>query len=290
MIRALLALLAAAALLAGCSATGPRPASKATFRPYSIGGKTYHPLYNAQGYREEGYASWYEPGWFSGKTTANGERLDSDALTCAHKILPMNTLVRVRNLDNGREVTLRVNDRGPFVAGRCLDLTEAGAKALGFHGRGTARVALSVDGPAANAPGGAPQASAVPGASTSGTTAPASTAQPQTAAAWSPPVQAQATASTVAASPDRAPAQAQWLLPGPFRIQVGVFAVRENARVLAGNLVRMGYPGSTVQEADQAGVRVWRVQAGDFATLDEALAAQDKLAARFPGAFVVAAP
>jgi len=247
-----LALLAALILLAGCAPTGPRPASKATFRPYSIGGKTYRPLMTAHGYREEGYASWYEPGWFSGKTTANGERLDPDALTCAHKLLPINTMLRVRNLENGREVVVRVNDRGPFVAGRCVDLTEAGARALGFYGRGKARVALAVDGP--------------------------------------PPAQGVAPAPPPAGSPPAQPGQAtvpDWQFFGPFYVQVGVFAVRENAHNLARRLTDMGYAGTTVQEADQSGQRVWRVQAGDFASLGEAMEAQDRLAGRFPDAFVV---
>ena len=136
----LLAALLAVSFLFSCAAHAPRQSGGGTQRAYTIKGKTYSPLSSPDGFQEEGYASWYEPGWFSGKTTANGERLHSGELTCAHKLLPMNTMVHVKNLENGREVSVRVNDRGPFVAGRCIDLTPAGAKALGFYGKGAARV------------------------------------------------------------------------------------------------------------------------------------------------------
>jgi len=141
----ILAILLAALLSASCASQSHKGPG-GTQRPYTIKGKTYHPLPDSSGYREEGLASWYEPGWFSGKTTANGERLHAGELTCAHKVLPMNTMLRVTNLENGREVTVRVNDRGPFVAGRCVDLTPAGAKSLGFYGKGAARVRLATEG------------------------------------------------------------------------------------------------------------------------------------------------
>lgn len=72
--------------------------------------------------------------------TANGEAFDPDGLSAAHKYLPLPTFVRITNLDNGRELVLRVNDRGPFVEGRIIDLSLAAAKKLGFHEKGTARV------------------------------------------------------------------------------------------------------------------------------------------------------
>ncbi len=128
----------------------PGPAPKGTFKPYTIAGRTYYPLSSADGYEEEGVASWYGYG-FHGKKTANGETYDMRAMTAAHKILPMNTYIRVTRLDNGREVTLRVNDRGPFVGNRIVDLSQAGAEQLDMVGPGTARVRLEVVGVAGQA-------------------------------------------------------------------------------------------------------------------------------------------
>lgn len=90
---------------------------------------------------ERGVASWYGPG-FHGRATASGERYDMDALTAAHPSLPFGTLVDVVNLDNGRRVTVRINDRGPFEKGRVIDLSRAAARAIGMLGPGTARVEL----------------------------------------------------------------------------------------------------------------------------------------------------
>lgn len=90
---------------------------------------------------QQGMASWYGPG-FAGRRTANGEIFDPSQLTAAHKELPFNTVVRVHNLDNGRSVVVRINDRGPFVHGRIIDLSRAGAEQIGMIGSGTARVRL----------------------------------------------------------------------------------------------------------------------------------------------------
>lgn len=138
----------AAAILAGCAATTPPPPSTpgkgkvpATQRPYTIKGQTYHPIPSADGYVEEGVASWYGDD-FHGKPTSCGEIYDMHKLTAAHKILPMHTTLKVTNLDNGRSVVVRVNDRGPFVSGRIIDMSYAGAKALDMHVKGTTRVRL----------------------------------------------------------------------------------------------------------------------------------------------------
>jgi rare lipoprotein A len=90
-----------------------------------------------------GTASWYGPG-FHGRRTANGEVYDMHKFTAAHRTLPLGTIAQVRSLTNGREVTVRINDRGPFVRGRILDLSLAGAKALGMTGNGTDEVELRV--------------------------------------------------------------------------------------------------------------------------------------------------
>jgi len=90
---------------------------------------------------EEGEASWYGPGLY-GRKTASGEVLKPGTMTAAHRTLPFGTCLRVTNLDNGRAVEVRVNDRGPYAAGRILDVSETAARALGMHGRGVTRVRL----------------------------------------------------------------------------------------------------------------------------------------------------
>lgn len=110
-----------------------------TQRPYQINGIWYYPMPTAQGYVEEGLASWYGPG-FHGKPTSTGERYDMHAMTAAHKTLPMGTHVKVTNLENGKSAILRVNDRGPFVDGRIIDLSLAASKELDSKQRGLARV------------------------------------------------------------------------------------------------------------------------------------------------------
>ena len=90
-----------------------------------------------------GYASWYGPG-FHGKQTANGEVYDQNNMTAAHKLLPLNTWVRVKNLDNGKSVPLRINDRGPYKKNRIIDLSLKAAKILGYAKEGTARVKIEV--------------------------------------------------------------------------------------------------------------------------------------------------
>ena len=90
-----------------------------------------------------GHASWYA---LDGRTTANGERMSSKVMTAAHKFLPFGTKVRVTNLRNGKSVVVRINDRGPFISGRVIDVTRAAARRLGFRSTGVARVALKVVG------------------------------------------------------------------------------------------------------------------------------------------------
>jgi rare lipoprotein A len=91
-----------------------------------------------------GLASWYGAR-HAGRRTANGERFDPGALTAAHRTLPFGSRVRVTNLENGRSVVVRINDRGPFAEGRVVDLSEAAARALGMTASGVARVLLEVE-------------------------------------------------------------------------------------------------------------------------------------------------
>ncbi len=113
--------------------------------PYVVMGKRYVPmsLAKARKYREKGIASWYGFETYrqkGGRMTANGEAFHPDGLNAAHKYLPLPTYVRVTNLENHSSIILRVNDRGPFIEGRIIDLSAGAAKRLGFYKKGTARV------------------------------------------------------------------------------------------------------------------------------------------------------
>ncbi|MGB5325609.1 MAG: septal ring lytic transglycosylase RlpA family protein, partial [Pseudomonadales bacterium] len=110
---------------------------------YTVFGKSYRVLDDARGYRERGPASWYGKK-FHGRSTANGERYDMYQMTAAHKHLPLPSYVRVRNLENGREIIVRVNDRGPFHGNRIIDLSYAAATKLGMLRNGTAEVEIEV--------------------------------------------------------------------------------------------------------------------------------------------------
>lgn len=144
---------AALGLLAGCATFSgekpePRPGHDTATpgykvgAPYQISGVWYYPNENYS-YDETGIASWYGPG-FHQKKTANGEIFDSEELTAAHPTLPMPSLARVTNLDNGRSVVVRINDRGPFAHSRLIDVSRKAADLLGFLGKGTAKVRVQV--------------------------------------------------------------------------------------------------------------------------------------------------
>lgn len=120
-------------------------------RPYQIAGRTYVPA-RQDDYDRTGVASWYGAK-FHGKRTANGEIFNMNGLSAAHTTLPLPSLVRVTNLDNGRAIIVRVNDRGPFVNNRLIDLSRSAAQELGFVRQGTARVRVQYVGPAVANPG-----------------------------------------------------------------------------------------------------------------------------------------
>ena len=122
----------------GPSCIGTLPACGGAPKP------VYFPGYPV-GFVERGVASWYGPG-FHGNKTANGERYDMHQLTAAHRTLPLGSIAVVRSMSTGRQVTVRINDRGPFARGRVLDLSLAGAHALGMTGPGTDQIELRVVG------------------------------------------------------------------------------------------------------------------------------------------------
>lgn len=164
-------LVLAAAIVSGCGSSGGPPDGKPLYSlephevaqaeprpepiltagntsPYRVNGETYRVMESSEGYRERGIASWYGRK-FHGRLTANGERFNAYAATAAHRSLPIPAYVRVTNLDNGRSMIVRVNDRGPFHPDRIIDLSYAAAVRLGFDETGTAPVeveALQVEG------------------------------------------------------------------------------------------------------------------------------------------------
>ncbi len=160
-----LALLMLLALLSACASkriAEPKPALNArqiealadavprveklhapSLRPYSVNGKPYTPMTSLAPYRERGLASWYgQP--YHGRSTAIGETYDMYGMSAAHTLLPLPSYVRVKNVSNGRQVVVRVNDRGPFVEGRVIDLSYAAASKLGMVGVGLSQVELEL--------------------------------------------------------------------------------------------------------------------------------------------------
>lgn len=164
--RALLRCLVAVLVLSACAetpvqappkqpgptpeATEPRPAGRYKVgTPYQINGLWYYPAVDYT-YEETGIASWYGPD-FHGKPTANGEIYDMNALTAAHRTLPMPSIVEVTNLENGRQLRLTINDRGPFAKGRIIDISRRGAQLLGFQRNGVAKVRVRIEADASRA-------------------------------------------------------------------------------------------------------------------------------------------
>ncbi len=125
----------------------PAPGARVpgTMKPYQVRGVWYTPRFDPD-YDEKGVASWYGE-QFHNRNTANGEVFDMDLVTAAHKTLPLPSIVEVTDLDSGKKIRVRVNDRGPFVDGRIIDLSKGAAKKLGTYQRGVARVRVRYIGP-----------------------------------------------------------------------------------------------------------------------------------------------
>lgn len=141
------AVLLLAGLTLGACASGPsQPYRLSNLRPYDVGGRVYAPRV-VKHYDVKGVASWYSYPSHT-RRTATGEWFDPHRLTAAHKTLPLPCEVEVTNLQNGRRIRVRVNDRGPYADGRIIDLSRAAADRLGFTRQGTARVRVKLLGPA----------------------------------------------------------------------------------------------------------------------------------------------
>jgi peptidoglycan lytic transglycosylase len=222
---------------------------------YDVFGKRYYVLSSSVGYWERGVASWYGPG-FHKVRTSTGESYDMYAMTAAHKTLPLPAYVRVTNLLNGRSVVVRVNDRGPFVGNRIIDLSYTAAAKLDMLRNGTAMVDVRTVDPSAPAPvtsaSMVPPAAAAPNAG-SGAAVPAAAAQPNSAV----PGAAAPTPSGAAA------------VTAALFVQAGAFSDPANAQRLAEKL-RGGTFGKIFVRDDRiAGRRMYRVRIGPVANVAE---------------------
>jgi len=265
--------------------------------PYEIAGVWYYPKEEPD-YDRTGIASWYgQP--FHGRATASGETFDMNRLSAAHKTLPLPTIVTVTNLENGRSLRLRVNDRGPFVHGRIVDVSRRAAQLLGFERRGTARVRVRVAGAS---PGGfilakpeTPEAertavAAVPREPVS------SERLPPPAGAAAPRPEAEEAPLPVATAPPQpaatAPASSEPVLvvvpvrPTQLFVQAGAFSYYDNARRLGGKLSGMG--PTVISTTTVGGTRFYRVRIGPLDTLDVADNTLERvIQSGYPGARIV---
>jgi rare lipoprotein A len=242
------------------------PPSRGGNRDYQVNGKAYRVMAASRGYRERGIASWYGAK-FHGRLTANGEVYDMYGMTAAHRGLPLPTYVEVRELQGGRSVVVRVNDRGPFHGDRIIDLSYAAAHKLGIIGRGTAEVevrAIDPNGPVVAGTDAAGEMAVEVTATGVAIGRASLLAQPDLAAPILLPV-----SSMPAAAPAPRPDEAGLYL------QVGAFASRENAERLRERLIEAVMP-ALVQAGDDPQRPVYRVRVGPLASAEEA----DRLSGR----------
>ncbi len=229
---------------AGTGVPRDEPRAKSGNPPfYEVGGHRYVVLPTAVGYVEQGVASWYGPDFHGGRT-ATGETYDMNAMTGAHPTLPLPAWVRVTNLENGRSVVVRLNDRGPFAKGRIIDLSRAAAEQLDMIRMGTARVEVR----------------SLTGTDALVAAAPAGPSTP-------------APAVLVPVSNEPAPAGVAGAAPvvtGPaYYAQAGAFASRANAELLAERLRGAGIAGVSVIESTVDGRTLFRVRAGPVSGFPE---------------------
>lgn len=282
--------LAGALTLAACASAPPAPSSSGLPRsgvykvgkPYQVNGVWYYPAEDYS-YSETGIASWYGPG-FHQKVTANGEVYDQNELTAAHKTLPMPSLVRVTNLDNGRSLVVRINDRGPYANGRIIDMSRRGAQLLGFEGTGTAKVRVQIL---------AEESRAVAAAARQGTPAPmlAELDGPPPKAAPRGSVEVGGVARPTPAAVTRAPVPPPTTVAGdmvdgrfvpapvvaelpvkPYEqiyVQVGAFGSQDNVTRVRARLASLGQQAQVTQTV--AGrQRLQRVRVGPLASVESA--------------------
>jgi rare lipoprotein A len=239
---------------------------------YTVFGQRYYVLSTNIGYIERGVASWYGPG-FHKIRTSTGETYDMYAMTAAHKTLPLPAYVRVTNLQNGRSIVVRVNDRGPFVGNRIIDLSYSAAVKLDMIHNGTAFVEVrSIDPTAMPAIPPTLTASTTPAAPAIAA-APAASA-PTTAAPNTPTIEVVPVATAPAQSSpppvaSAAPAQAPVKVGAPLFVQAGAFGDPANAQRLAQKLQGGTYGKVFVRDDQIAGRRMYRVRIGPVPSVAE---------------------
>jgi rare lipoprotein A len=282
-----LVIICAGGLLAAACSTGPEfsPTGSGTYKvgkAYEEAGVWYYP-HEQPDYDKTGVASWYGPD-FHGKLTANGEVFDAGGLTAAHPTLPMPVNVRVTNLENGRSLVLRVNDRGPFAKGRIIDVSARAAQLLGFYEKGTARVRVTYLAHADSQIDGGAAATAI--------AAVAAPSKPVQVASLRPvPVEQRSLdrAGDAAGtdSQDPSPAMRPSELPDfpesnetglaatRYYVQAGAFSERENAERLKDQLSDAG--ALSISSIDRNGALLYRVRIGPFDSVDAADAALARL-------------
>ncbi|MFZ4684142.1 MAG: septal ring lytic transglycosylase RlpA family protein [Hyphomonadaceae bacterium] len=224
--------------------------------PYEVAGRWYVPAHEPN-YNEVGTASWYGP-TFHGKASASGERFNENDLTAAHPTLPIPSLVRVTNVENGKAVVVRLNDRGPFVDDRIIDLSKAAGAALDMHAKGTAKVRVEYVGPAPADGGGEPTVATQP-------------QRVDMAMRSLPPI----VVNQVAVKP-----------VSGFYLQAGAFSDLGNARALRGRLAGAG--PLTIETVQVNGAALYRVMLGPWASRDGVEAARRTLDGPAAKAIVVA--
>jgi rare lipoprotein A len=245
--------------------------------PYQIKGAWYYPAEDYE-YSETGIASWYGPN-FHGKKTANGEIYNQNDLTAAHRTLPMPSAVRVTNLENGRSIVLRINDRGPFARGRIIDVSRRGAQLLGFERNGTAKVqvdiledesrqlkvaALNEDSQQIQVVASPREAVVSQPLPSNGTPAPAPTARQE-------PVSSQPLEPTPLSSSSRVPELSDEVeilpvSPTGIYVQAGAFSRLENALRMRDKIFGMG--PTQISRFAVSGSEIYRVRIGPLKTVD----------------------
>jgi rare lipoprotein A len=264
--------------------------------PYQIDGVWYYPAVDYN-YAETGIASWYGPN-FHGKYTANGEIYDQNALTAAHRTLPLPSIVRVTNLENGRSIKLTVNDRGPYAKGRIIDVSRRAAQLLGFDGKGTARVRVEIVADesrllAAKLSGKtdpnliAEKAAAAPReqiATADLPPPPGTKAAPPSAASAPPPTPAPPTRiANAAPEPDLKTVPVK---PTSIYIQAGAFAQFDNANRMKVRLQGIG--PTRVTQINLGDRPLFRVRVGPLQNVDEADKLLDRVVkAGYPEARII---
>ncbi|HXA38501.1 MAG TPA: septal ring lytic transglycosylase RlpA family protein [Phenylobacterium sp.] len=283
----------------GSAARPPTNGKTGTNAPYQVGGIWYVP-HDQPHYNETGIASWYGDA-FQLKATADGEIFDMNAFSAAHTTLPLPSMVEVTNLDNGRKMTVRVNDRGPFVGGRIIDLSHAAARQLGYDRAGTAHVRVRYVGPAplAGPDAGVRYARTAQAPTAAGGRRPADEdifadaaqdppaprplvkpAEAVSVAELAPLPSARSDAAGAAAPESAAAFQGDGFHDvspaGAFRIQAGAFGDQDNARKAVAQLAAAGT--ARIEPIERAGQTLYRVTLPGPADEAEAYALRDKVA------------